>query len=118
MAANACIVDRTVLISFQSIERLAGTTRRDHIRLAQKAIHLWGIELDGSCRCLARWMEWLDEVERSRAARLVREGDRQQYALAHGGLREVLSRYLEVSPDAVMLDRSAAGKPFVTGTLR
>jgi 4'-phosphopantetheinyl transferase len=33
--------------------------------------------------------------------------------LAHGGLRAVLGRYLGVGPDAVELDRSEAGKPFV-----
>ncbi|UVT16099.1 MAG: 4'-phosphopantetheinyl transferase superfamily protein [Nitrospira sp.] len=102
-----------MLISFQSIERLAATRRQEHIRLAPKAVHLWGIELNGSSECLARCAQWLDDVERGRAARLVREEDRQHYVLAHGGLRAVLSWYLGVSPDVVTLDRSAAGKPFV-----
>ncbi len=37
-----------MLISFQSLERLVDTRRRNHIRLAPNTIHLWGIELDGS----------------------------------------------------------------------
>lgn len=101
-------------ISFHSIDSLASTERQDPVSLEPKSVHLWGIELDGSSDCLARCAQWLDDVERGRAARLVREGDRQQYVLAHGGLRAVLSRYLGVSPDVVALDRSAAGKPFVT----
>jgi 4'-phosphopantetheinyl transferase len=67
---------------------------------------------------LERCTGWLDEVERHRAARFVREDTRQRYVLAHGGLRAVLSRYLGVSPDAVSLDRSATGKPSLTRELR
>ena len=105
-----------MLISFQSLERLADTSRQ--IRLASNTVHLWGIELDGSQQCLERCMGWLDEVERRRALRLVREDLRQRYVLAHGGLRTVLSKYLGVTPDVVALDRSTTGKPFLTKKLR
>ena len=103
-----------MLTSFQSLDRLADTRRQNHIRLASNTIHLWGIDLDGSQQCLERCTGWLDEVERHRAARFVREDIRQRYVLAHGGLRAVLSRYLGVTPDVVALERSATGKPFLT----
>ena len=107
-----------MLTSFQSLERLADTRRQNHIRLALNTIHLWGIELNGSQQCLERCTGWLDEVERHRAARFVREDIRQRYVLAHGGLRAVLSRYLGVTPDVVSFDRSATGKPSLTRELR
>jgi len=107
-----------VLISFTSIERVADTNQLDHIHLEQYGVHLWGIELDGSPRCLKRCAGWLDDVERHRAARLVREDIRQRYVLAHGGLRAVLSRYLGVNPDGVVLDRCTTGKPFLSRELR
>jgi 4'-phosphopantetheinyl transferase len=107
-----------MLISFQSVERLADTSRPNLICLEPNSVHLWGIELDGSRRCLEQCTGWLDEVERHRAARLIREDTRQRYVLAHGGLRAVLSRYLGVTPDRVALDRSATGKPFLTRELR
>jgi 4'-phosphopantetheinyl transferase len=107
-----------VLISFLSIERLSDLTQLGHISLEPNAVHLWGIELNGSLRCLERCTGWLDDIERRRAARLVREDTRQRYVLAHGGLRAVLSRYLGVDPVAVALDRSAIGKPFLTRELR
>ncbi|MBK9306982.1 MAG: 4'-phosphopantetheinyl transferase superfamily protein [Nitrospira sp.] len=74
--------------------------------------------LDGSSHCLKKCREWLDEREHTRAARLVRERDREYYILSHGGLRAVLSRYLAVGPDAVGFDRSASGKPMLATTLR
>ena len=115
---NVCIREHDVLISFHSIERLADTSRQDHIRLEEHAVHLWGIELNGPRSCLERCADWLDDVERHRATRLVREDLRQRYVLTHGGLRAVLSRYLGVTPDVVALDRSATGKPFLTRELR
>ena len=107
-----------MLISFQSIEHLTSSERQGYTSLEPNAVHLWGIELDGSPRCLDRCAQWLDEEEQQRAARLVREQDRQRYVLAHGGLRAVLSRYLRIGPDGVELSRSEAGKPFVTMELQ
>ena len=118
MMSDLCFRDGHALISFQSLERVTDTSRQGQIRLAPNTVHLWGIELDGSRRCLERCTGWLDEGERHRAARLVREDTRQRYVLAHGGLRAVLSRYLGVTPDVVSLDRSGTGKPFLTRELR
>ncbi len=104
-------------IIFQPIERLATTQRQDQIHLEPKTIHIWGIMLDGSSHCLKRCGEWLDERERERATRLVRERDREHYVLSHGGLRAVLSRYLDISPDSVGFDLSTSGKPILTREL-
>jgi 4'-phosphopantetheinyl transferase len=112
------IQDGNMLISFQSIECLAGSREADHIDLERHAVHLWGVDLDGSQRCLERCAGWLDEVERHRAARLVREDIRERYVLAHGCLRAVLSKYLGVSPGVIALDRSSTGKPSLTRDLR
>jgi len=118
MMSNASIQDGNVLISFQSIERLTGVEWQDPSSLELNVVHLWGIELDGSPRCLERCAQWLDEEEQHRAARLVREEDRQRYVFAHGGLRAVLSRYLGTSPDVLKMNRSKAGKPSLTRELR
>lgn len=107
-----------MLISFRSIDHLTDTQLKNSITLEPHAVHLWGIELEGSPQCIERCLGWLDETERQRAARFVREQDRQHYVLAHGGLRGILSRYLEVSPCEVSLGRTEAGKPFVTRDAR
>ena len=118
MMPHVCIQDGDVLISFQSIEHLTGIERQGHTSLELNAVHLWGIELDGSPRCMERCAQWLDEEEQHRAARLVREEDRQRYVFAHGGLRAVLSRYLGIGPDVLAMYRSGAGKPSLTRDLR
>jgi 4'-phosphopantetheinyl transferase len=115
--SNVCILGRNVLISFQSIERLADTSRQDSIRLEPNTVHLWGIELDGSSHCLERCAEWLDAVEGRRAARFLRAEDRERFVFAHGGIRAVLSRYLGISPDLVGFDRGESGKPMLAKEL-
>jgi 4'-phosphopantetheinyl transferase len=116
--SNVHIRDATVLIAFQPIECLADTSLQHHIRLEPNAVHLWGIELDGPSLCLERCAGWLDEVEGQRAARLVREDLRRHYVLAHGGLRAVLSRYLNIDPDLVGFDRCESGKPILARELQ
>lgn len=118
LMSNVYVRDHSVVISFQSIARLAEITRQDHIHLEPNAIHLWGVTLDGSDPCLARCREWLDERERDRAARFVRAGDRERFVFAHGGLRAVLSRYLGVGPDLVGFDHGESDKPMLAKELR
>lgn len=102
-----------MLISFQSIDHLTGTRLENPITLERHAVHLWGVELEGSSRSVARCFSWLDEAERHRAIRLIREQDRQHYILAHGALRAVLGRCLGVSPCVVSLGCTETGKPFL-----
>ena len=107
-----------MLISFQPIDHLTRTPEPDPIEVEPNTVHLWGIELNGTSQCLESCAGWLDEEERHRAARLVREENRRHYVLAHGGLRAVLRKYLGALPDKIVLGRSATGKPFLTGDLR
>jgi 4'-phosphopantetheinyl transferase len=118
LMANMRIPEHSAVISFQSIACLAERKRQDHIHLEPNSIHLWGVKLDGSASCLTQCREWLADLERERAARFIRERDRNHYVLAHGVLRAVLSRYLGVGPDLVGFDRSESGKPMLAKELR
>jgi 4'-phosphopantetheinyl transferase len=53
----------------------------------------------------------LDEQERDRARRLVREVDRRRYVLAHAALRLLLARYLSLDPGRVRYEYGGRGKP-------
>jgi len=107
-----------VLISFHSIERATCDDWLHSIDLEPNTVHIWGITLDGSSYCLARCREWLDDLERERATRFIRERDRNRYVLAHGGLRAVLSQYLGIGPGSVRFDRTESGKPLLAKELR
>jgi 4'-phosphopantetheinyl transferase len=53
----------------------------------------------------------LDPVERSRAARFVRDEDRARFVVAHAGLRRRLGRALDCAPEAVRFREGPGGKP-------
>lgn len=107
-----------MVISFQAVDALTEPQGQDPISLAANVVHLWGMELNAPRQCVERCFGWLDEGERHRATRLVREQDQRHYVLAHGGLRAILSRYLGISPGSVALGHTETGKPFVTTSTR
>ncbi|MEQ1635628.1 MAG: 4'-phosphopantetheinyl transferase superfamily protein [Methylococcales bacterium] len=55
----------------------------------------------------------LDDAERAVLAKLRFQALRDQYLLSHGLLRMLLGSYLQVLPEALNLNRSAYGKPFL-----
>jgi 4'-phosphopantetheinyl transferase len=77
------------------------------------AVYVWGVILDGSPSCLDRCLQWLDQDERARAGRFVREEDRRRFILAHGCVRALLGRCVGVDPARVEFQRGVAGKPSV-----
>lgn len=76
-------------------------------------VYVWGISLDGSASYLDHCVQWLDQDERARAERFIREEDRQRFILAHGCVRALLGRCLEIDPAHVEFHHGASGKPVV-----
>jgi 4'-phosphopantetheinyl transferase len=101
------------VMAFPSVELIATAGWSAPIAMEDRAIHVWGFSLDESPSFVQQCRSWLSEDERGRAGRFISQQDQLRFVLAHGGLRVVLGRYLGLGPDAVELDRSEAGKPFV-----
>jgi 4'-phosphopantetheinyl transferase len=60
---------------------------------------------------VARCHDVLNDSERARAAAFLSQHDRQQYTVAHGALRILAARELQVAPSALRWDRGPYGKP-------
>jgi 4'-phosphopantetheinyl transferase len=86
--------------------------------LGNGEIGVRAFRLDAPPEARDAWAATLDADERARAARFVREADRNAYVVAHGVLREVLSSYLGVAPARVRIRRGVHGKPSLEGTDR
>lgn len=78
------------------------------MRLHAGALHIWRADLDATRPEIERL---LDEQERERAARIVREPARRRWIVARGVLRMLLGAYTEVEPSALRFAREADGKP-------
>jgi 4'-phosphopantetheinyl transferase len=74
-------------------------------------VDVWSCTLEGTPAVQERCHAWLSEDERTRAARFVRPEDQTRFTLAHGGLRAILARYLEVEPATLRFQVGPAGKP-------
>ncbi len=106
------------VMAFPSIELIATVGWSAPIAIEDRTIHAWGFSLDGSPSFVAQCRSWLNEDERGRAARFIRQQDQVRFVLVHGGLRALLSRYLGVGPDAVEMYRSKSGKPSLKNELQ
>jgi 4'-phosphopantetheinyl transferase len=76
-------------------------------------VHVYGFLLEiGSAECLTA-SGLLSYEERTRAERLVSQLHRDQFVVAHAGLRVILSRYCTGRPHALAIQKTAKGKPFL-----
>ena len=75
------------------------------------AVDIWSCSLEGDAAVLERCRASLSEEEHRRAARFVRLQDQIEFTLAHGGVRLVLARYLDIEPAALRFLIGPTGKP-------
>jgi 4'-phosphopantetheinyl transferase len=85
----------------------------DAPRLSPDEIHVWSMWLDLSSKSTDYLEEYLSPDERQRAARFRFDTDRKRFAVCRGMLREVLSRYLEMSPKRLSFQYGPFGKPML-----
>lgn len=80
------------------------------MRLHAGALHIWRANLDA----VGDEVELvLDERERERAERIVREPARRRWVAARGVLRTLLGAYLDERPSALRFAYEARGKPML-----
>lgn len=72
---------------------------------------VWIVPVDLPPEGVARCRAVLDDGERARAAAFLRQRDRQQYAVAHGALRILAARELQVAPSVLRWETGPYGKP-------
>ena len=80
------------------------------LAIADDEIHLW-VAIQSEAPPGDALVSSLAQGELARAQRLLRRPDRELFILAHAMLRDVLARYLRITPGAIMLSSGAQGKP-------
>jgi 4'-phosphopantetheinyl transferase len=79
--------------------------------LSADVIHVWRISLAVGEKPCAGFMPILAADEKKRAVGFKFEVDRQRFVVAHGVLRILLSAYLHVPPEHLVLNPGSRGKP-------
>ena len=77
------------------------------------APQVWRFDLDAAAAFDRE--DWLDAVELAHARRLHDALARRRYIRSHALARHLLAQRLGIAPDAVVIERTARGKPFVAG---
>lgn len=85
------------------------------LSLEPGALHLWRLRADAPFeqeeRHQAAAFALLDADQRQRVERLRHPAQRWRYLQVQANLRRILARYLDCSPERLILQRSAKGKP-------
>lgn len=83
---------------------------------APRIVTLWWTSVSAACPLLGPIRNLLAAAENRRADRFTVEDGRNRYLAAHGMLRLVIGRALEIAPTDVVLREGARGKPSLAPT--
>ena len=78
-------------------------------------VDLWWENIDSHEARIPELWRILNEEERSRAKRFRLEEHQRRFIFRHGMLREILGRYLQMTPGEVRFRNGPGGKPAVAG---
>lgn len=81
--------------------------------LGKDGVHLWMFHMNTTPPGIKRFYPVLSADEKERSERFVHFMHRKRFIAAHGFLRSVLSRYLELPPEDILFDRKQNGKPIL-----
>lgn len=79
-------------------------------------IHLWHALLPLDKKILDKLKKSLSEEELSRLERFRFNADKERYILSRGGIRDLLSRYLNKAPHEIQFFYSKLGKPYLSSS--
>ena len=79
--------------------------------LSEDTLHVWRLSMNLEPEFVVANWALLNEHELARAKRFYFDQDRQKYAVAHGGMRCVLARYLDCHPKALTFIFNEHNKP-------
>jgi 4'-phosphopantetheinyl transferase len=100
-------------VEFLSCVSLLNSEKNRPLHIVERDVHVWGAVLEEPGASVETGILMLGTTERMRAARFVRDLDRRRYVLAHATVRVILGRYLDCSPEAVPMQSSESGKPYL-----
>jgi 4'-phosphopantetheinyl transferase len=81
------------------------------LSVSSAEVHVWRTALNPAVSCIERLQHTLSVDELQRADRFHFARDRRRFIVARGVLRDIVSRYLDVSPSTLRFCYSSYGKP-------
>ena len=105
-------------LRFEPVNFGSGARQAAHVDIATADVHVYGFLLKVDDGSVSVMKGTLGNEELERANRLVSERHRREFVVAHGMVREVLSRYCGRPPHELKFEKTASGKPFLVDDAR
>jgi 4'-phosphopantetheinyl transferase len=86
------------------------------LMLPDRDLQIWSTRLDRDRAQIDKFSQFLTAAERQRAAKFVNPLHGDRWIVARGSLRQILSQYLDLSPDRIEFNYGAQGKPAIAGS--
>ena len=86
------------------------------LEAASNQIHFWRYRLEADGRAVQESNRVLSNDEQARAERISRLEAHDRFILARGGLRHILSQYLDADPRDLAFAYAERGKPYLEGS--
>jgi 4'-phosphopantetheinyl transferase len=83
----------------------------EHPILTTGEVHIWRVYLNQGRSMVRRCLNLLSADERERATKYYFQRDHDHFAVARGGLRMILSRYINLPPEQICFSHNPYGKP-------
>jgi 4'-phosphopantetheinyl transferase len=83
------------------------------LMLLERDIHIWTVDLDLSHQQVEDFGQFLTAQERQRAAKFINPIHGNRWTIARGYLRQILGKYINLTPDAIVFNYGQQGKPAV-----
>jgi 4'-phosphopantetheinyl transferase len=81
-----------------------------------RQIHIWCINLNQAVDRVSVLSQLLSESERQRAGKFIYPIHRDRWIVARGYLRQILSQYLDLTPEQIVFEYGDRGKPAIAGS--
>lgn len=85
------------------------------IKILSDEIHVWRVNMGSFEAKIDQFMSVINKDEQAKAARFVREVDKNRSVIARSILRQLLGEYLNCTPQAIELQYNAFNKPELAG---
>jgi len=85
--------------------------------LTNKQIHIWRTQLKQNPQQISELNNSLNQKEQDKAERFKIEKARNNFIIARGTLRSLLSKYLHTKPKEIIFTQNSYGKPLLTSGL-
>ena len=94
-------------------EKLCWNTPPDRVSILDNEVHIWLADTCHQPEVISFFKSLLSHEEKIKAERFVSEADRLRFVIGKGGLKNILSRYLNIKQEEIDFIFNEFGKPFL-----